>query len=119
MLLSRFINVDIFIVMSEKVLSDLGDNFQTLFGKYMIHPNNDAIAIKFSIKYQENLFLKIFCFMDKFIHKKYFLRVTYSNQNVEYFPLTLDEKDQLKPLITKINFHLATLNVVFDKLKVS
>ena len=90
-----------------------------IFNKYLIDSKTNAVAIKFSIKYKQNLFLKFFFSCFRNIYKKYYLKVSYANGDIKHFKISYKEKEKLKDRIQTVNFYLGNLEVqVFDKSRI-
>lgn len=65
-------------------------------------------AIKLTIIYKENIWLKYLLFGYKNLYKKYLLKVTYSDHHVVLYRLSNKEKNEIKPQLMKINYLLNT-----------
>jgi hypothetical protein len=81
------------------------DQIQLLLEKYL--PKSDwNTTKKISINYEVFTLLKWISIFGCNFYKKYYLRVTYDDNNVRNFKISKHEKDILKPWILKINFYL-------------
>lgn len=77
-----------------------------LVEKYLV--DKQKKAIKLTIIYKENIWLKYFLCGYKNWHKKYFLKVMYSDQHVVLYRLSNKDKNEIKPQLMKINYFLST-----------
>lgn len=83
------------------------DDF-TIFEKYISLEEWPSIK-KIVIKYNPHNNFKFLSFFNIYWFKRYYLKVIYKNDFNKPIHISMQEKDLLKPELTKFNFYLSTL----------